>query len=135
MYRILLVDDEPNILSALRRCLASIDARQLDGEALQFETFTSPAAAIDRCEEHDFDLVISDYRMPSINGLAFLARIMEILPAAPRMIVSGNADRNAIIAAVNEVQLARFIQKPWDDEELRKTVVSILGTKRPAHTN
>src|SRR5512141_3003631 len=119
MYRVLLVDDEPNILSALRRCLARIDVSQLDGEALQFETFTSPQAAIERGEEQDFDLVISDYRMPAMNGVEFLSRLMETQPNAPRMIVSGFADRDAIIAAVNEVHLARFIEKPWDEEALR----------------
>ena len=127
MYRVLLVDDEPNILSALRRCLARIDVSQLDGEALQFETFTSPQAAIERSEEQDFDLVISDYRMPAMNGVEFLSRLMETQPNAPRMIVSGFADRDAIIAAVNEVHLARFIEKPWDEEALRRAVVSLLG--------
>jgi two-component system probable response regulator PhcQ len=130
MYRVLLVDDEPNILSALRRSLAMIDARELDGEALLFETFTSPEAAIQRCDDEDFDLVISDYRMPSMNGVEFLARVMEFQPAVPRVIISGYADREAIIAAVNAVHLTRFIEKPWDDEDLRRAVVSIL--RRPA---
>ena len=128
MYRVLLVDDEPNILGALRRCLAAIDVRQLDGEALVFETFTSPEAAIERSDEQDFDLVISDYRMPSMNGVEFLSHLMEIQPAAPRVIISGYADRDAIIAAINEVHLTRFIEKPWNDEELRQAVVSILGS-------
>lgn len=127
MYRVLLVDDEPNILSALRRSLAAIDARQLDGEALHFETFTSPEAAIKRSDEADFDLVISDYRMPSMSGVEFLARVMELQPSVPRMIISGYADREAIIAAVNEVNLTRFVEKPWDDDALRQAVVSILG--------
>jgi DNA-binding NtrC family response regulator len=127
MYRVLLVDDEPNILSALRRSLAVIDVRQLDGDTLNFETFTSPEAAIKRCDEQDFDLVISDYRMPSMNGVEFLARVMEFQPSVPRMIISGYADREVIIAAVNEVHLTRFIEKPWDDDKLREAVVSILG--------
>jgi len=131
MYRVMLVDDEPNILSALRRSLATIDARQLDGEALLFETFTSPEAAINRSDEQDFDLVISDYRMPSMNGVEFLARIMELQPSVPRVIISGYADREAIIAAVNTVHLTRFIEKPWDDEDLRRAVVSILGRATP----
>jgi two-component system probable response regulator PhcQ len=132
MLRILLVDDEPNILSALRRCLAGIDVSQLDGEALQFETFTTPEAAIERSEDQDFNLVISDYRMPSMSGVEFLSRIMQIQPTAPRMIISGFADRDAIIAAVNEVHLTRFIEKPWKDDELRQAVVSILRGKGPA---
>ena len=127
MYRVLLVDDEPNILSALRRSLSAIDARLLDGEALLFETFTSPEAAIARTDEQDFDLVISDYRMPSMNGVEFLSRVMEMQPSAPRVIISGYADREAIIAAVNTVRLTRFIEKPWDDQVLRQAVVSILG--------
>ncbi|MEO7324116.1 MAG: response regulator [Dokdonella sp.] len=127
MLRILLVDDEPNILRALRRCLADIDVREIDAEALGFETFTSPEAAIERSDYQAFDLVISDYRMPSMSGVEFLARIMAIQPDAPRMIISGYADRDAIIAAVNEARLIRFVEKPWNDDELRRSVVSILG--------
>ncbi|HEY6942298.1 response regulator [Dokdonella sp.] len=133
MYRILLVDDEPNILNALRRCLASIDVGRLDGDALKVEAFTSPERALERSEEQDFDLVISDYRMPSMDGVEFLSAMMELQPAVPRMICSGYADRDAIIAAVNEVQLARFIGKPWTDEEFADAVVALLrpGRARP----
>lgn len=132
MYRIMLVDDEPNILSALRRSLGALDVRQLDGEAPLFELFTSPEAALQRCDEQEFDLVISDYRMPSMSGVEFLARVMGFQPAVPRVIVSGNADRQAIIAAVNEVNLVGFIEKPWNDHELRKAVVSILSARGAA---
>jgi two-component system probable response regulator PhcQ len=133
MYRILLVDDEPNILKALRRCLAAIDVSQLDGDALKIEAFTSPEAAIECSEDQDFDLVVSDYRMPTMNGVEFLARMIELQPKAPRVIISGFADRDAIIAAINEASLTRFIEKPWNDEELRRTVISILSgaAKRP----
>ena len=126
MYRILLVDDEPNILSALRRCLASIDVGELDGEALKVEAFTSPEQALERSEEQDFDLVVSDYRMPGMDGVEFLSAMMELQPTVPRVICSGYADRDAIIAAVNEVQLARFIGKPWVDDELASAVVALL---------
>ena len=80
--------------------------------------------------------MISDYRMPSMNGVEFLARMMQIQPAAPRVIISGFADRDAIITAVNEVGLTRFIEKPWKDEDLRQAIVSILrgksGAAKPA---
>ena len=126
MYQILLIDDEPNILSALRRCLAAIDVTQLDGEALRIETFTSPEAAVERGEEQTFDLVISDYRMPTMNGVEVLSRMMESQPSAPRVIISGYADRSAIIAAINDAHPTRFIEKPWNDQELRETIVGIL---------
>jgi two-component system, probable response regulator PhcQ len=129
MYRVLLIDDEPNILSALRRCLGGIDATILDGDPLKVETFTSPEDAIARCEDQEFDLVISDYRMPSMNGVEVLERVMELQPSVPRMIISGFADRDAIISAINQAHLTRFIDKPWDDKQLRQTVASILSAK------
>jgi len=129
MYRVMLVDDEQNILNALRRCLTLIDATQIDGDALHVEMFTSPEAALERGEERDFDLVLSDYRMPSMNGVEFLTRFMKLQPEVPRVIVSAFADRDAIIAAINETNLSRFIQKPWNDDELRATVTAILGAK------
>lgn len=127
MYRILIVDDEPNILSALRRCLARIDVTLLDGDALKIETFTSPEAALKRSEEQEFDLVMSDYRMPEMTGVQFLTCLMATQPMAPRIIISGYADREALIAAVNDANLTRFIEKPWVDEELHRAVVGILG--------
>lgn len=130
MYRILLVDDEPNILNALRRSLASIDVTRLDGEAPKLEAFTSPEAALEHCEDHEFDLIMTDYRMPTMDGVQLLTRLMDIQPSTPRVIISGYADRDAIIAAINEAQLTRFIQKPWDDNELRDTVAFILGNAR-----
>lgn len=131
MYRLLLVDDEPNILSALRRSLSAIDVTQLDGEALNFEMYTSPEDAIKRSDEQEFDLVICDYRMPSMNGVEFLAHVMECQPSVPRMIISGLADRDAIITAVNEVNLSRFLEKPWDDQTLRQAVISLLVEAAP----
>jgi len=131
----MLVDDEQNILNALRRCLALIDATQIDGDAIVVETFISPEAALARGEERDFDLVLSDYRMPSMNGVEFLTRFMRLQPDVPRVIVSAYADREAIIAAVNETNLSRFIQKPWNDDELRATVTAVLGGKGKTRTS
>ncbi|WP_297830493.1 response regulator [Thermomonas sp.] len=126
MYRLLLVDDEPNILNAQRRCLSGIPASRLGGEALRIETFTSPRAALDRCEETEFDLIITDYRMPEMNGVEFLTSLVATQPDVPRMIVSGLADRDAIIAAVNQGRLTRFMEKPWSDEALQDAVATIL---------
>ena len=129
MYRVLLLDDEANILRALRRNLASIPSSRLGGEALIIEVFTDPNAALDRCEDMQFDLLVSDYRMPEMSGVEFLARSIASHPNTPRVIVSGFADRDAIIAAINEAQLTRFIEKPWVDAELQRTVVAILTSQ------
>jgi DNA-binding NtrC family response regulator len=130
MYRVLLVDDEPNILSALRRSLAAVAASELDGDRLSIETFTSPQAALERCEEQDFDLIISDFRMPAMDGVELLSRLIEVQPHVPRMIISGYADRDAIITAINDTQISRFLGKPWDDEQLRSSVIGLLRDGR-----
>ena len=76
-----------------------------------------------------FDLLVSDYRMPEMSGVEFLARSIASHPNTPRVIVSGFADRDAIIAAINEAQLTRFIEKPWVDAELQRIVVAILTSQ------
>lgn len=113
----------------MRRNLASIPSSRLGGEALIIEVFTDPNAALDRCEDMQFDLLVSDYRMPEMSGVEFLARSIASNPNTPRVIVSGFADRDAIIAAINEAQLTRFIEKPWVDAELQRIVVAILTSQ------
>ena len=85
MRKILLVDDEINVLNALQRALR----QQLAIEGLQIETFTNPLAALQRCCECDFDIVISDYRMPELSGVEFLHTLKEIAPGTVRMMLSG----------------------------------------------
>jgi len=126
MYRLLLVDDEANILHALTRVLG---ARRLElaGRApYQIECFDRPAAALERAAELSFDLVISDYRMPGLDGIEFLSRLVEIQPSIARLILSGYADLDALINAINRVQIFRFIGKPWHETELRLAVEQAL---------
>lgn len=129
MTRIMLVDDEENILRALRRILGSPDAwcgdrATLDPDALDaprnaVEIFTSPKLALARAGEGvAFDIVVSDYRMPEMDGVAFLKALREIQPNTVRIILSGYADMQALIGAINEAKIHRFICKPWDDYAL-----------------
>lgn len=128
MHRIMLVDDEQNILSALRRLLASTPCVH-DGVRypLQVEIFVSPAAAIERARYTAFDLVLSDYRMPEMDGVSFLKTIRQLQPNAARMILSGYADLNGLIGAINEAQIYRFISKPWNDYELVSAIAQALA--------
>ncbi|WP_395790910.1 response regulator [Aquimonas sp.] len=126
VYRVLLVDDEPYVLNALRRCLSFINVDMLGGEGIRVETFSSADQALARLESDDFDLIISDYRMPEMSGVEFLTRAIQLQPQVARMILSGYADRDAILASINETQVSRFLCKPWDHGELRNLVATTL---------
>jgi two-component system probable response regulator PhcQ len=128
MYHILAVDDEPLVLSALKRSL--IAKETIDNSAsFQVETHTDPNAALQRLEETAFDAVLSDYRMPAMNGVDFLSRVRVIQPDVVRIILSGYTDLNALVSAVNQVGIARFISKPWVDYELKATLIETLKAR------
>lgn len=122
-YRILLVDDEQNVLNALRR---ELTAPPLGRNHYEIEAFTSPVEALERAKTQSFDLVISDYQMPEMNGLAFLKEFARLHPDAARIVISGNADLDAIRAAVNDSHVYRFITKPWHDYYLKGSVSQAL---------
>lgn len=121
MYRILLVDDEQNVLKALKRELE---------DRYEIETFSNPAEALRRCGEVDFDLVISDYQMPEMNGIEFLKQFGKLQPDASRLILSGQADSGVLTNAINETHIYRFIDKPWDRAELAGTLAQALNYRK-----
>ena len=125
MPRLMLVDDEVNILNSLRRALIAMPAGTF-AAPLVIETFASPSLALARACETAFDLVISDYRMPEMDGVAFLEKLREIQPNVARMILSGYADLKALIAAINRAEIFRFIGKPWDDHDLALAICQAL---------
>jgi DNA-binding NtrC family response regulator len=114
--RVLLVDDEPNILSALERQLRGISRG--DGPAYRIDSCTDPRQALKRAEAAAFDLVISDYRMPEMDGVAFLHAFRRIQPQAARLILSGQTDLAGLIGAINDAGIMRFLAKPWEEAEL-----------------
>lgn len=118
MARILLVDDEQNVLNALRRELR---------DEYQIETFTSPLAALQRCQEIGFDLAISDYQMPEMNGVQFFGKLGEIHPDIARILLSGQADIEGLLGAINETHIYHFIAKPWETVELRASIAQALN--------
>lgn len=126
MSRLMLVDDEPNILSSLRRTLHSMPTETFGGP-LTVETFNSPIDALARASEQAFDLVISDYRMPEIDGVTFLERLRAIQPDIARIILSGFADLAALIEAINRAQIFRFVSKPWSDIDLQLAISQALN--------
>jgi DNA-binding NtrC family response regulator len=114
---ILLVDDEEMVLSSIK----SFFAIEADYNLM---TYTSPAKALedlDRNSRH-VALVISDYLMPEMDGITFLAKVKEILPMVPRILLTGYADKENAIKAINNVGLYQYIEKPWDNEDLRLVI-------------
>lgn len=114
--KILLVDDEINITKALRRLLMEVD---------QYEVFTADSGADGLLllkEEPDVGVIISDQRMPQMTGVEFLAQARELTPDAVRILLTGYADIEASIGAINQGAVFRYLTKPWKDEELLQAV-------------
>jgi two-component system, NtrC family, sensor kinase len=114
--RLLLVDDEENILSSLRRML------RRGGWTIQVAK--SGAEGLAALQDFDPQVVISDFRMPEMDGVEFLTRVKERLPKTQRIMLTGQADPSAIEEAINRSEIFRFITKPWNDGQLMMTVKS-----------
>lgn len=109
---IVIVDDEEMVLTSLRSFLTL----ETDYEV---KTFSAPAAALGEIREHTVDLIISDYLMPEMNGIAFLYEAKKLQPYATRVLLTGYADKENAIKAINEVGLYQYIEKPWQNDELK----------------
>lgn len=123
MNRILLVDDEANILAALRREI--IGWQGADG--FEVQAYTSPKEALEWAKITPFDVVISDYKMLEMDGVTFLKAFQDIQPDAMRLILSGQADREVLVDAINRTRIYRFISKPWNEAELAGAVAQALA--------
>ncbi|MCK4622775.1 MAG: response regulator [Desulfuromonadales bacterium] len=118
--KILCVDDERNVLKSLRRLL-------MDEDQYDILLAESGAEGLEiMAEEGDVRLVISDYRMPEMNGVEFLREVTARWPDSVRIVLSGFADTAAVVEAINEGQIYKFIPKPWNDEELKTAISTAL---------
>jgi two-component system NtrC family sensor kinase len=120
---ILFVDDEASILRALERIFIEDD----------YEIMTACSGEEGLallCREPDVRVVVSDYRMPGMDGIDFLRTVGERWPDTVRLVLSGYADTGALASAINEGKIARFIAKPWQSEELRQAVAEALRQHR-----
>ncbi|MBI5633796.1 MAG: Flp pilus assembly complex ATPase component TadA [Nitrospirae bacterium] len=113
-YTLLFVDDEENVLRALRRIFLE--------ENYEILTAESAAEAIEILEAKRVHLIISDHRMPLMTGAELLKQVKERWPDVIRIMLTGYADVQSIMGAVNEGAVYKFITKPWNDEDLRLTV-------------
>ena len=117
-YRLLLVDDEVGIVRALGRVF-----RQ---ENYDIVTAGSGQEGLDRLAEGPVHLVISDFMMPGMNGAQFLRTVKQRSPDTIRIMLTGHANTDAVMGAINEGAVYKFILKPWNDDDLRVTVALAL---------
>lgn len=134
MPRIMLVDDEPNVLSSLRRSINAMPHYSFDG-AVIVESFERPEAALERAAGCEFDLVVSDWRMPSMSGVSFLNKLIQIQPNIARLVLSGYSDFVSEIKAIKRLRISHYINKPWNNDELRLLMRQALEQRRVSLQN
>ncbi len=117
--KILCVDDEKSVLKSLGRLFLDTDYEILTAESGDkgLELFRNT---------ENIQLVVSDYRMPRMNGVDFLREVYHLRPEVVRIVLSGYADTAAIVEAINEGKIYKFIPKPWNDDELKMTISKAL---------
>jgi DNA-binding NtrC family response regulator len=108
---IVIVDDEEMVLTSISSFLSLETDYNL-------KTFISAKKALNYIKDNPVDLVVSDYLMPEMDGISFLIKVRELVPEVPRIILTGYADKENAIKAINQVGLFQYIEKPWDNEDI-----------------
>jgi len=116
---VFLVDDEEMVITSLRAFL------QLETE-FEVHAFTDPEQAARSLENTRVDVVVSDYFMPKMNGIQLLAHARKLQPEAARVLLTGHADKQSAIQAINDVGLFQYLEKPWDNEQLLLVLKSAI---------
>lgn len=124
---LLFVDDEPNILNSLRRLF--------HGKGYRLLLAGSGAQGLEVLAAEAVDLVISDMRMPGMDGAQFLEQVRNRWPHVVRILLTGYADISSTIAAINRGEIYRYIAKPWDDNDILLIVRDALERQRLEHEN
>lgn len=121
---VLLVDDDEGVCEAIQHVF-------FDEDAIELTTITAPEKALELLEDREFDIVISDFKMPGINGLELMERVRRRYPNTIRILLSGQVDLTDVTAAFNSGLISQFLVKPWrDDEELISAVHIAARTRR-----
>lgn len=119
--KILFVDDEKQMLTALNRVFR--------GKAYTVFTANSGQEALKVLENETMDVIVSDMRMPEMDGATFLAKSVDLHPTSRRILLTGYSDQESTVRAINEGQVHQYIMKPWDNDALKATIDSEIEEK------
>lgn len=111
---LVLVDDEVSILNALDRLLGEED--------YHIEAFEQAEKALEYCLNHPVAVVVSDVRMPGMDGIELMGKLTENCPFIERVLLTGYSDIDATVAAINKGHVSYFLDKPWDEEQLKRVI-------------
>ncbi len=122
-YKILVLDDDKLVTSSLKSLL------MLEG-FINTVFFNNPVEAVKYLENNSCDVIISDFMMDQMNGLEFLSKAKKLNPFSSLILLTGYADKENAIKAINDVGLYKYIEKPWDNDQL---IINIKNAYERAH--
>ena len=122
---LLLLDDEPRVIASLARLL------RRDGYHILRANTTEQAFAL--LAMHEVQVIVSDQRMPDMNGTEFLSRVKKLYPGTIRIILSGYTELESVLNAINRGEIYRFYTKPWDDLALRQNIEDAFAYHQLIH--
>ncbi len=124
--RVLFVEDEPGALGALKRLFS--------GEPVEVSAASSAAGAEEAISREEVAVIVSDNLVSGLTGIELLQRVRHISPRTVRILMTAHTDAQAAIDAINKGEVFRILTKPWDEKELRKTVLEAVGRYRVSKT-
>jgi response regulator RpfG family c-di-GMP phosphodiesterase len=108
---VVIVDDEEMVITSIRAFLRLETDYHIHG-------FTNPEEAVKFLEHQPVEVIVTDYLMPRMNGIQVLAKAKDLQPEATRILLTGHADKQSAIQAINEVALFQYLEKPWENAAL-----------------
>ncbi|MCJ8346341.1 response regulator [bacterium] len=113
-FKVMIVDDEPIVLICLKRLC--------DDQDYDLVTFSNAKAALEYLESHEVAVIISDQKMPEMDGNEFFRKTLDIQGDAVRIMLTGYAQSSGIIEAINSSKVDSFFLKPWNEDDLKATI-------------
>lgn len=124
VHKILIVDDEKEVLEALKATLEDVEKIKCE-----ISTALDGTIALNTLEKQDFDLVLSDFKMPKMDGIKLLKTVRDKYPNLIRILITGYSDMFLALSAINKAEVDHYLEKPWQIDELNFIIYESLKKK------